>query len=381
MAQFRSRPLMSSRALHADARARDPLERLIESGLRLGALHDEAALHNELVAQAAALLGAQRVLLLQDADEGLQVLAARLPRGEKSADLLAAIEPWIAEARHSRRPSLRHGPDGTHHAKQRSCLIAPLLAERQLQGYLYADVEGGHGRFEIAQRKLLETLAHQGASALLRIRCADALQVRLAERDAELAQRSGELALVNSIQQGMAARLEFRAIIQLVGDKLRELFASGDVNIVWWDDKTDMVQAVYRYEHNVPLPLPPARQLRPDEPIGQILRTRQVGVLNTREEQTALGISPLPGTDWAHSIVAVPIIGAANVRSAPSGCKTTSANMPSARTRSGCCNRRGGHGPGAGKRPALRRNAAARARNQGGAGTPDRRRRGAAGHR
>ena len=34
-----------------------------------------------------------------------------------------------------------------------------------------------------------------------------------------------------------AARLPFEAIIHMVGDKLREVFDSGDVNILWWDDR------------------------------------------------------------------------------------------------------------------------------------------------
>ncbi|MBO9512847.1 MAG: response regulator [Variovorax sp.] len=118
------------------------------------------------------------------------------------------------------------------------------------------------------------------------------------------------VALLNGIQKGMAARLEFQAIVDLVGDKLRELFDSGDLNIVWWDDQTDLVQVLYRYEHNLPLPLPPARPLTPDGLMSRILQGRRTAVASTREEQVRAGISgPAPGTDWAHSIVAVPIIG------------------------------------------------------------------------
>ncbi|MBB3177531.1 response regulator [Variovorax sp. Sphag1AA] len=115
--------------------------------------------------------------------------------------------------------------------------------------------------------------------------------------------------LLNGIQKGMAARMEFQAIVDMVGDKLRELFDSGDLNIVWWDDKTDLVQVLYRYEHNKPLPLPPARLLKPDGFLTDILHRRETAVANTREDQTRVGVGPAPGTDWAHSIAAVPIIG------------------------------------------------------------------------
>jgi hypothetical protein len=36
--------------------------------------------------------------------------------------------------------------------------------------------------------------------------------------------RAAELAIINSIQEGLAAELNFQAIVHLVGDKLREVF-------------------------------------------------------------------------------------------------------------------------------------------------------------
>ena len=37
-------------------------------------------------------------------------------------------------------------------------------------------------------------------------------------------ERVAELQIINSIQQGLAAELDFQAIVDLVGDKLREVF-------------------------------------------------------------------------------------------------------------------------------------------------------------
>ncbi|MGO4392944.1 GAF domain-containing protein [Variovorax sp. M-6] len=308
MAESRSRPL-SMQALRAGTDLREPFERVVDSGLRLNALCSESELHRTLIDEAAELSGAQRVLLVLDTDGGPRVAGSMLPRGEDAAGLLAAIEPWLGETRRTRTASLRHGPEGAAPALQRSCLIAPLVAQRQLFGHLYADIEGPAGRFHEPDRGLLALLASEAAVALAHIRARERLECRLAERSAELAQRAGELAFINSIQQGMAAGLEFQAIVTMVGDKLREVFDSGDVNILWWDDKTNLIQALYRYEHNLPLPLPPARPLKPDEPAHRLLHTRQVGVANTREEQTLAGLKPAPGTDWALSMVAVPIIG------------------------------------------------------------------------
>ena len=37
-------------------------------------------------------------------------------------------------------------------------------------------------------------------------------------------QRNNELAIINTIQQGLAAELDFQSIVDLVGDKLRQVF-------------------------------------------------------------------------------------------------------------------------------------------------------------
>jgi GAF domain-containing protein len=312
MAESRSRPL-TVHAPRAGTRAREPFERLVRSGLRLNELRTEAELHAFLVDEAADLSGAQRVLLALDADEGLRIAGSMLPKDEDAASLLCAIRPWLLETRRTRAASLRHGPDGAEPKAQRSCLIAPLIVQQTLIGYLYADIEGAAGRFDDADRGRLALLAEQAAAALAALRDRKGLESQLAVRTAELAQRVSELTFVNSIQQGMVARMEFRAVIRMVGDKLREMFDSGDVGIMWWDDRTNLVQVLYRYEHNRPLPLLPARPLKPDEPVAKILHARQVAVANTRDEQTRAGLRPSPGTDWAHSVVGVPIIGSDRV--------------------------------------------------------------------
>jgi len=129
----------------------------------------------------------------------------------------------------------------------------------------------------------------------------------------ELEQRNAELAVIGAIQRGVAGQLDFQAIVELVGDKLREVFATGDAGIAWWDHDTDLVRVLYRYEHGAALPLPPPRKLTPDWGGYHVLNDRRVGVLNTRAEMLAVGIMPQPGTDWCRSMMAVPIIGSDRV--------------------------------------------------------------------
>jgi signal transduction histidine kinase/DNA-binding response OmpR family regulator len=175
MPESRSRPLFK-RAPRAGQTLRDPFERLVDAGLRLNALHSAREVQDALIAETTRLIGAQRVLLVLDTDAGLCGTGAKLPPGEDAATLLHAITPWLAETRHTRKPSLRHGPQNAKAADQRSCLIAPLLAQEALLGYLYADIEGAFGRYDHFHLELLATLARQAAGALTNIGAREDLQ-------------------------------------------------------------------------------------------------------------------------------------------------------------------------------------------------------------
>ena len=56
---------------------------------------------------------------------------------------------------------------------------------------------------------------------------------------------------IDSIQHGLASKLDFQAVVDLVGDKLREVFATGDIGIWWWDADTRTGHGLYVFEHGV----------------------------------------------------------------------------------------------------------------------------------
>ena len=155
--------------------------------------------------------------------------------------------------------------------------------------------------------------ATRGRAPRPTVRQVRALEQQLAERSAALAARVSELEVISAIQRGVASQLGFQAIIDLVGDKLREVFATGNVGIVWWDRETDLMHVLYRYEHGQPLPRVPPRKPTPDHGAWPVLQERAVGVVNTRADMVARGLTPRSGTDWARSMVAVPIIGSDRV--------------------------------------------------------------------
>ena len=99
--------------------------------------------------------------------------------------------------------------------------------------------------FGDADVRLLSTVAASMGVALENARLFDETQRLLKETE----RRSSELAVINSIQQGMARELNFQAIVDLVGDKLREMFGTGDLASTGATRATEIVHHPYVYEH------------------------------------------------------------------------------------------------------------------------------------
>jgi signal transduction histidine kinase/CheY-like chemotaxis protein len=286
----------------------EPFERLVDTGLRLKELRNEAELHEFIVDEVTELLGAERVLLVLEGQA--DVVGSLVPKGESVPALMSAVRPWLAEARRTRAAALRHGPDGEEPIHQRSCLVVPLLAQRELLGLVYADLEGLYGRFHDGDLRLATVLAAQAALTLHNLRAAADLENQVQQRTAEARaaqaaaeQRAAELAIINSIQQGIAGKLDFQGIVDLVGDKLCEVLGSRDVGIRWFDHAARQVHYLYEVEHGQRL------QVAPGALPSAATERREPRVFGTLAEKLAAGVKVMPGTDPSPSSVNVQIVG------------------------------------------------------------------------
>src|SRR5205807_1828774 len=163
--------------------------------------------------------------------------------------------------------------------------------------------------FSDSSVRLLQTVVAAMSFALENARLFDETQRLLKETE----QRNAELAIINSIQQGLAAELDFQSIVDLVGDKLREVFATPDLGILWYNENSKLLHYLYVYEHGKRLVIEP----RPPNPGGSfetVAGTRKPYVLNTAADYQRAGQTPVPGTDQSKSLIGVPIIGSDRVR-------------------------------------------------------------------
>ena len=176
-----------------------------------------------------------------------------------------------------------------------SLAYVPLLIDDDAIGVIVIGKREAHA-FDEAAVKLITTVA---ASLSLALQNAHSFE---AER-----QRVAELGVIASIQQAVSAQLDFQGIVDVVGDKLREVFATGDLSIWWLDEPGGATRSLYSYEHGV---RDAARSFtpRPGGAADRLLSGRETLLMRSQDEQMAIGFPVMEGTDRARSIVAVPMV-------------------------------------------------------------------------
>ncbi|HLA16673.1 MAG TPA: response regulator, partial [Candidatus Limnocylindrales bacterium] len=171
-----------------------------------------------------------------------------------------------------------------------SYLGVPILIGDRALGVIAIGSSRQHA-FGEADVRLASTIASSAGVALE--------NARLFE---ETRQRAAELAIVNSVGQALATQLDFDALIERLGDQLREAFDADIVYVALLDAANEMISFPYYSEDGV-------RQGERSIPFGagltsEILRTRKP-VLRNRADQFADHV--VVGTP-ARSYLGVPIM-------------------------------------------------------------------------
>jgi PAS domain S-box-containing protein len=127
-----------------------------------------------------------------------------------------------------------------------------------------------------------------------------------------LEKRNAELAIINSIQAGLASKLELQDIYELIGEKVREVFKVDVVDIVVYDPVSNLLSMPYSYEKG------DRNVIDPTEPYGFRLE-----VINTCEplliNQDFIGLAskynnPLLTGEWPKSALFVPLLADGKAR-------------------------------------------------------------------
>ena len=132
----------------------------------------------------------------------------------------------------------------------------------------------------------------------------------------QLAQREAELAIINSVQKGLASKLNLQGIYDLVGDKVQEIFKADTTYIGTYYPKEQFVIANYYVENGHHFNFEPF-------PLGiglytHVIETRQPLLIGTNAEARTLDSFDIPSPeseeDLNETYLGVPIMLGENVK-------------------------------------------------------------------
>ena len=128
-------------------------------------------------------------------------------------------------------------------------------------------------------------------------------------------QRSAELALIHSVQEGLSSKLKMQAIYDLVGDKLRDTFNAQIVMISQYDPILGKIFHHYAIEKGEHLQIKEWQPL--DSSRGKIVQTGKPYMINADEIMkvlTAGKMKVVPGTQVPKTWLGVPMMVGDEVR-------------------------------------------------------------------
>ncbi len=192
----------------------------------------------------------------------------------------------------------------------KSVLMAPLVASGEVRGRISLQNLDRTNAFSESDLRLLTTLAASLSVALENARLFDETKRLLVETD----ERAAELAIINSVQEGLAQNLEMQAMYDLVGDKIREIFDAQVVDIGIIDREAGLVRYPYTIERGVRFPDEPT-PIESSPVTTEVMRTRQpLHVIDVPAWQESLGISPSVQGEAPKAILIAPLVSGGEVR-------------------------------------------------------------------
>jgi signal transduction histidine kinase/CheY-like chemotaxis protein len=125
----------------------------------------------------------------------------------------------------------------------KSLLMTPLATGEQTRGLISLSDSTRENAFNDADVRLLQTIANSVSITLEKTQLFD-----------EVRQRASELQIINDIGQVLTQQLDPLVMVDMVGDKLRQIFSEENVGIGLYDPKTKLFTAHYVHKKGERLP-------------------------------------------------------------------------------------------------------------------------------
>ncbi|MCJ7534338.1 MAG: GAF domain-containing protein, partial [Anaerolineales bacterium] len=324
----------AARGLNIEANDSQPgnvqaqLQRQLAIGVRMNERREIQALTEFIMDELIELSGSERAMLLLVNESGERYIGASYGFTEEEQDrFLLQSAKLIDSVEVSGMHDLRQDIDetdinGTTQDPQKSLsvLCVPLISGGKSSGVIYADNHAIYGKFTQADVDLLASFANQVSAALENAHLYQGLEQRVTERTAELStsnealgQRNAELGIINSVQDGLATKLDFQDIIDLVGTKIQEIFGIQNMSISILDRSRKQVEIPFYLENGKRFPIDPWPFKENTGVISHVLLSKEPVLVheNFRQFAVDLGSTVTLGDEdapMAESVVMVPIL-------------------------------------------------------------------------
>ncbi len=128
----------------------------------------------------------------------------------------------------------------------------PFIVDKNLDGVIVIQNYRKEISYTDADLDVLVFVAQHIATALKRVRALEAERLR-----------TEELAIINSVQEGLAKQLDFQGIIDLIGEKVHDIFKADTTAVGMVDPERDWMSNVYYMDRGERFQIPDGPLQRP----------------------------------------------------------------------------------------------------------------------
>lgn len=190
--------------------------------------------------------------------------------------------------------------EGTEMPK--SLLFVPLVVGEVVKGYISLQNIDRENAFSESDVRLLTTLTNSMSVALENARLFDETTKLLEETK----QQAIELKIINTVGEGLAKQMDFQSIIDLVGEKIREVFNAQVVSISTYEKETEEIHHRYVVEIDKRFYFDNPQKIDPDR--KEIIDTKQPLIFGTAQEAIEHSGDEVVAGEMPESYMGVPII-------------------------------------------------------------------------
>ena len=200
------------------------------------------------------------------------------------------------------KKSIEFGSKVIRGEQPKSAVWVPLITRDEVKGMISLQNLDKENAFSDSDIRLLTTLANSMSVALESAKRFDETNRLLKETE----QRTAELAVINSVQEGLAKELDMQGIYNLVGDRVQNLFNAQVVIIGSFDLEHKIEHFNYAIEDGKKVSV----ESRPINKMRQLLIDRKKSIYIATEEQAKneYGLSAIPGTKMSKCLLFVPLL-------------------------------------------------------------------------